>query len=65
MLPMNMTTDDGPIFVNPKQYHGIIRRRKTRAKAVLLESKTTKKRKVCLIRLTTQSSHSAKTENSM
>ncbi|KAF2308306.1 hypothetical protein P3X46_004298 [Hevea brasiliensis] len=45
MLPMNMTTDDGPIFVNPKQYHGIIRRRKTRAKAVLLENKSTKKRK--------------------
>ncbi|KAJ9181284.1 hypothetical protein P3X46_009428 [Hevea brasiliensis] len=45
MLPMNMTTDDGPIFVNPKQYHGIIRRRKTRAKAVLLENKSTRKRK--------------------
>ncbi|KDP36098.1 hypothetical protein JCGZ_08742 [Jatropha curcas] len=44
MLPMNMTTDDGPIFVNPKQYHGIIRRRRTRAKAVL-ENKSTRKRK--------------------
>ncbi|KAF2289604.1 hypothetical protein GH714_037417 [Hevea brasiliensis] len=46
MLPMNITTDDGPIFVNPKQYHGIIRRRKTRAKAVLLENKSTRKRKI-------------------
>ncbi|WCJ34172.1 nuclear factor Y subunit A2 [Euphorbia peplus] len=42
MLPM--ATDDGPIFVNPKQYHAIIRRRKSRAKAVL-ENKPTKKRK--------------------
>ncbi|XP_065857665.1 nuclear transcription factor Y subunit A-4-like isoform X2 [Euphorbia lathyris] len=42
MLPM--ATDDGPIFVNPKQYHAIIRRRKSRAKAVL-ENRPTKKRK--------------------
>ena len=33
MLPMNMTTDDRPIFMNPKQYHGIIKHKKLRAKA--------------------------------
>lgn len=33
MLPLNLTTDDGPIYVNAKQYHGIIRRRLSRAKA--------------------------------
>ncbi|KAK9289576.1 hypothetical protein L1049_007732 [Liquidambar formosana] len=35
MLPLNLTTDDGPIYVNAKQYHGIIRRRQSRAKAEL------------------------------
>lgn len=35
MLPLNMTSDDGPIYVNAKQYNGIIRRRQSRAKAVL------------------------------
>ncbi|KDO70648.1 hypothetical protein CISIN_1g021081mg [Citrus sinensis] len=44
MLPLNLATDDGPIYVNAKQYHGIIRRRKSRAKAVL-ENKITRKRK--------------------
>ncbi|KAJ4705412.1 Nuclear transcription factor Y subunit A [Melia azedarach] len=44
MLPLNVASDDGPIYVNAKQYHGIIRRRKSRAKAVL-ENKLTKKRK--------------------
>ncbi|TKY61908.1 Nuclear transcription factor Y subunit A-10 [Spatholobus suberectus] len=44
MLPLNMTTDDGPIYVNAKQYHGIIRRRQSRAKAVL-DLKLTKRRK--------------------
>nr|BAG50060.1 transcription factor CCAAT [Lotus japonicus] len=34
MLPLNLSTDDGPIYVNAKQYHGIIRRRQSRAKAV-------------------------------
>lgn len=48
MLPLNLATDDGPIFVNAKQYHGIIRRRKSRAKAVL-ENKMTRKRKVCYL----------------
>uniref|UniRef100_A0A7C9E1J2 Nuclear transcription factor Y subunit n=1 Tax=Opuntia streptacantha TaxID=393608 RepID=A0A7C9E1J2_OPUST len=32
MLPFSVTTEDGPIYVNPKQYHGILRRRKIRAK---------------------------------
>lgn len=44
MLPLNMTSDDGPIYVNAKQYHGIIRRRQSRAKAVL-NHKLTKRRK--------------------
>lgn len=35
MLPLNVTSDDGPIYVNAKQYNGIIRRRQSRAKAVL------------------------------
>nr|GMC84371.1 nuclear transcription factor Y subunit A-10-like isoform X1 [Ipomoea batatas] len=33
MLPLNLSSDEGPIFVNAKQYHGIMRRRKCRAKA--------------------------------
>ncbi|XP_030553804.1 nuclear transcription factor Y subunit A-10-like [Rhodamnia argentea] len=44
MLPLNLSADDGPIFVNAKQYHAIIRRRKFRAKAVL-ENKVTRVRK--------------------
>ncbi|KAG7028162.1 Nuclear transcription factor Y subunit A-10, partial [Cucurbita argyrosperma subsp. argyrosperma] len=35
MLPMRLTTDDEPIYVNAKQYHGIIRRRQIRAKAMM------------------------------
>ncbi|XAR64792.1 hypothetical protein NMG60_11008630 [Bertholletia excelsa] len=33
MLPLNLTMDDGPTYVNAKQYHGIIRRRLSRIKA--------------------------------
>ncbi|KAG2242576.1 hypothetical protein Bca52824_095587, partial [Brassica carinata] len=34
MLPLKMDTEeDGTIYVNSKQYHGIIRRRQSRAKA--------------------------------
>ncbi|KAL8166730.1 hypothetical protein V2J09_008229 [Rumex salicifolius] len=35
MLPMSLATNDGIVYVNPKQYHGILRRRKLRANAAL------------------------------
>lgn len=46
-LPLNLGSDDGPLFVNAKQYHGIIRRRRSRAKAEMA-NKVSKSRKVCL-----------------
>lgn len=35
MLPMGLATDDGTVYVNPKQYHRILCRRKIRATAAL------------------------------
>ncbi|CAH8353338.1 unnamed protein product [Eruca vesicaria subsp. sativa] len=39
MLPLNMETEDGTVLVNSKQYHAIIRRRQSRAKAAAVLDK--------------------------
>lgn len=46
LLPLNVQ-DYGPIYVNAKQYHGILRRRQYRAK-VAQRKKITREKKVCL-----------------